>query len=215
MVPLLSITDDCNRSRCHRKKKKLTWTLYQPFKTQKLEIYSDIILNGSVSLKILTFAHSKIWSPDRVGSTLRTQGWHQSAALWRRSRGSLDAQCFHSSSWTDATGKSLSERIGDEKHSWLTSTTWPHYALTVKLICSGLRVFPLMSHTITCTPFLRVVVLSQSNSSANKVSLFCCFLMRNTHVESIVLDLNRKDRRVTVQFRPYTFLAQLVAVSVN
>lgn len=74
-------------------------------KHQKLEISSDPILNSSVSLKNSTFAYSKLCSPDRVGSTLHMQGWHQSAALWRRSRGSLHAQCFHSSSCTDATGK--------------------------------------------------------------------------------------------------------------
>lgn len=140
-------------------------------------------LHGGVSLKIWTFSSSEMWSPDRVGSAWRMQGWHQSVALWRGSRGSTHAHCFHSSSWTDATGKWLrwgrEAQLTDPDHM----TTWPHDALTVKWICSGCRVSPFMLHTIMSSPFLPF------QSSAYKVSSFCCFLMmNNAHI-----DLNRNE----------------------
>ena len=79
----------------------------------------------------LNMRWDEIWSADRVGTTLRTRGWHQHAAPWRRSRGSPDAQWFHSGCWTDTN------RGG--RHIWgcwldaarmRNTSDWPHTIIT-------------------------------------------------------------------------------------
>lgn len=74
---------------------------------QELLYYYNFKLTPSPNIppEDLNMHQGEIWSADRVETTLRTRGWHQHAALWRRSRGSPDAQWFHSGCWTDSTGE--------------------------------------------------------------------------------------------------------------
>lgn len=73
----------------------------------------------------------EIWSADRVETTLRSRGWHQHAELWIWSRGSPDAQWFHSWCWTDSTGEVVISEV-----SWLdtlrmqNTADWPHMIIT-------------------------------------------------------------------------------------
>lgn len=97
---------------------------------QELLYYYNFKLTPSPNIppEDLNMHQGEIWSADRVETTLRTRGWHQHAALWRRSRGSPDAQWFHSGCWTDST------RGGRVSHLRLVAgqltADWPHMTIT-------------------------------------------------------------------------------------
>lgn len=124
MKPLLSVTNDCDRSRCHRQKKKsLQWTrpLYLPFKTPQI---GNLNWHGSLTPAFPWRSQHLL----RAKSDLRT-GW---GAHYAR-KGDISVQRsgedpevlqmhsgFLSGSWTDATGKCCPDALGTRN-----TADWP------------------------------------------------------------------------------------------
>lgn len=106
----------------------------------------------------------------RVETTLRTTGWHQHATFWRKSRGSPDAQCFHSACLTDRVGEGVIYEVTWLQTPRMQSTAdWPHSLITclklsiVILLCKN----PSPLHWLIQKPFMLILMSENTNLPTN------------------------------------------------